>query len=69
MKWEKPTGPVQMSSDGRYTIQHATETNWVAYAIPKYGNGEELGTKPTDAEARQVCEDHEREMVALRRAG
>ena len=69
MKWDKPTPPTQMSSDGRYAIQHATENNWVAYAMPNFGKAEELGTVPTDEAARQVCEDHEREMVALRRAG
>ena len=66
MKWEKPTGPVQMSSDGRYTIQHATESNWVAYAIPQYGKAEPLGTRDTDVKARGLCVAHEARLTAAR---
>ena len=69
MKWDKATGSIQQTADGRYVIQHATEHNWVAYALPTHGKPEELGVKPTDEEARQVCEDDEREMLVLRRAG
>lgn len=71
MKWDKPTGSTQHTADGRYAIMHATvETpNWIAYALEQYGKPAEIGVKPTDIEARQLCEDHEREMVALRKAG
>lgn len=67
MKWEKPTGPVQMSSDGRYTIQHATETNWVAYVIPQYGKPQDLGARDTDIKARGLCEAHEAQLTAAHR--
>lgn len=61
MKWEKPTGSIQQTKDGRYVIMHATvETpNWVAYIIPSQGKPEQLGVKPTDAEARELCEEDE----------
>lgn len=55
-----------MSSDGRYTIQHATETNWVAYMIPQYGRAEEVGVRPTDAEARTACDIHEAQLTRAR---
>lgn len=55
-----------MSSDGRYTIQHATESHWVAYAIPSYGKAEELGTRDTDVKARGLCIAHEAQLHAKR---
>lgn len=68
MKWDKPTGAIQMSSDGRYTIQHATEHNWVAYAIPKYGMAEKLGERDSDVKARACCIAHEATLYAKRTA-
>lgn len=69
MKWEKPTGSTQHSSDGCFCIVQANSMDWIAYALTPYGTGEELGVRPTDEAARSCCEDHEREMTALRRAG
>jgi hypothetical protein len=66
MKWEKPNGSRQGTVDGRYVIVQATENNWIAYELTPFGTGNELGVKPTDAEAREVCEAHERQ--AMRRS-
>jgi hypothetical protein len=59
MKWDKPNGARQGTVDGRYVIVQATENNWIAYELTQFGTGNELGVKPTDAEARNVCEDHD----------
>ena len=69
MKWEKPQGSTQHTTDGRYCIVQANSQHWVAYEMTPFGAAKDLATKPTDAEARTVCEDYEREMVAMRRAG
>lgn len=55
MKWEKPTHPTQASSCGRYCIVQATAGNWIAYRMHAT-TAEELGVKPTDIQARQLCE-------------
>lgn len=65
MKWNKPNLPTQSTVDGRYCIVQATGDNWIAYKL-HHTTGEELGVKPTDAEARQLCEDHERELTENR---
>lgn len=65
MKWMARAGSTQHSADGRYCIVQATEFNWIAYKLTPYGTGEDLGSKPTDAEARTVCDIHE----AARKAG
>ncbi len=69
MKWLPAWGMVQMSACGRYTVQHPTERDWVAYAIPSYGQPAKLGEFDSGEKARTRCDDDEREMVALRRAG
>ena len=70
MKWEKPNGSVQYTEDRKFCIVRAAETGpiWIAYAMGPT-TGEQLGTTNSDELARTLCEDHEREMVALRRAG
>lgn len=70
MKWDKPTGSVQWSLDRRYSIVRAAETGpiWIAYAMAST-TGEQIGTINSDELARTLCEDHEREMTALRRSG
>lgn len=60
MKWEKPNGSRQGTVDGKYVIVQATEHNWIAYELGPTA-GVELGVKPTDEQARQICEDHERQ--------
>ena len=65
MKWDKPDGAVQHTADKRYFIMEANSQQWVAYA-KAFGAGTELGVKPTDEEARQVCEDHDRLLIAAR---
>lgn len=67
MKWEKPAGSTQMTSCGRYCIVQANSRHWVAYAFTALNKGEELAVKPTDAEARTVCDTHEAQLA--RRAG
>ena len=59
MKWEKPNGCRQLTTDGRYAVVQATENNWIGYQLG-VTTGIELGVKPTDAEAREVCEAYER---------
>jgi hypothetical protein len=60
MKWEKPNGSTQVSSDGMYCIVHANSQHWVAYELTKFSTGNELGVRSTDELARQCCEDHAR---------
>lgn len=67
MKWDKPTGSTQATTDGRYAVVHATETNWVAYELTPYGTGEDLGTRDTDLKARALCEAHEAQLTAAHR--
>ena len=69
MKWLPLQGSTQGTADERYVIVQANSKDWIAYAVTPFATGDELGVKPTPAEAREVCEDHEREMVAMRRAG
>lgn len=69
MNWLPPNGSTQGTKCGRYVIVQANNQDWIAYALTPYGTGDDLGKKASDAEARTVCEDHEREMLALRRAG
>lgn len=70
MKWDKLDGSVQFSTDKRFSIVRAAETGpiWIAYAMGPT-TGEQLGTTNSDELARTLCEDHEREMTALRRSG
>jgi hypothetical protein len=58
VKWLNPTGSTQHTGDGCYGIVRATEANWIAYRFHQT-TAEELGVKPTDEEARQLCEDDE----------
>lgn len=70
MKWDKPNGTVQWSADHRYHIQEATSGFWIAYAVSAFGNdAEKLGECGSDEEARECCDDYERQMTALRRSG
>ncbi len=70
MKWDKPDGGVQYSSDRRYSIVRAVETGpiWIAYAMGPT-TAAQLGTTNSEELARQMCEDDERELLVLRRAG
>lgn len=69
MKWLPTWGRVTMSACGRYTVQHPTDIAWVAYSIPTYGQPANLGDFDSEEKARTRCEDDERELMALRRAG
>jgi hypothetical protein len=69
MKWEKPIGPVQMSSDGRYSIQHPIGITWIAYSIATVGTPAKLGEFDSDEKAKERCDDDERELTALRKSG
>ena len=69
MKWLPPQGSTQGTADERYVIVQANSKDWIAYALTPFATSDELAVKPSAAEAREVCEDHEREMVAMRRAG
>lgn len=69
MKWLPAWGMVQQSFCGRYAIQHPVESTWIAYCIPTVGTPTKLDECDSDEKAKQRCDDDEREMVALRRAG
>lgn len=64
MKWDKPNGSTQWSTDKRYFIVQANSQQWIAYIKTSPATGDQLGEKATDAEAREVCEEHERDMLA-----
>lgn len=68
MKWERPTGSVQTSKCGCYTIQHATEHYWVAYHQAANG-AEKLGERDSESQARTLCDNHETQLSAARKAG
>lgn len=68
MKWDPPNGSVQYSADRKFCIVHANSKDWIAYEM-EVTTAKELDVKPTDEEARTVCEDFAREMTALRRSG
>lgn len=66
MKWDKPNGSVQQTSCGRYVIVQANSQDWVAYQMG-YTHAKDLGSRKSDEEARQCCEDHESQLVAAHR--
>lgn len=66
MKWEKPNGSTQYSADRKYAVTEAITDIFVAYELGST-TGIELGMAHTAEEARSICEDHEIQMVALRR--
>jgi hypothetical protein len=70
MKWNKPDGGVQHSTDGRYTIHRATTApeKWIAYALSAFGTtAEKVAEVDTDEEARQWCDEHEALARAMQR--
>ncbi len=67
MKWLPPTGSTQSTEDGRYSIVKANSQDWIAYEITPFATGNELGKAGNDVGARQLCEEREIQMVALRR--
>lgn len=69
MKWLPAWGMVQQSFCGRYAVQHPVEGTWIAYAIPTVGTVAKLGEFESDEKAKARCDDDEREMTALRKAG
>lgn len=56
MKWDTSDVGVHRTLDGKYTAVRANSTTWVACRMGPT-TAEDLGNKPTDAEARQLCED------------
>lgn len=69
MKWLDPNGATQHSADHRYVVVQATSEQWIAYDIAGFGMGKELGVRSDPEKARQVCEDWDRELNALRKSG
>lgn len=67
MKWLPPAGSTQHSADGRYVIVQANTQHWVAYQLHST-TATELSVKPTDAEARTVCDTHESQLIAARKS-
>jgi hypothetical protein len=59
MKWDKPDGSVQWSAGKRYCVVQANSRDWIPYEMGPT-TGRDLGTKPTAAEARELCEARER---------
>jgi len=66
VKWEKPAGSTQHSSDGRYVIVQANTQHWVAYQLHAT-TATDLGTSETDLKARALCEAHESQLIAAHR--
>jgi hypothetical protein len=57
MKWDKPSGSTQHSSDGRYAIVQANSQDWIAYQLHAT-TGKDLGRADSDEKARELCESH-----------
>ncbi len=66
MKWDKPTGSVQQTSCGRYVIVQANSQDWVAYQMG-FTCANDVGTRNSDAAARECCEEHEKQLIAAHR--
>lgn len=63
MKWEKPLGSTQTTTDGRYCIVAANSRDWVAYAMA-FATATELGVRDSDLKARACCEAEEARLMA-----
>lgn len=66
MKWDKPTGAVQYSSNRAYCVVQANSQNWIAYQMG-ITTAEDLGTTDTDERARALCEERENRSESARR--
>jgi len=64
IKWDTSDPGVHRSSCGRYVAVRATSEHWIAYRLTPLNTGEDLGTHPTDAEARATCERHAQARTA-----
>lgn len=58
MKWDICNVGLHRTRDGKYSAVRATDQHWVAYQMGPT-TAEDLGTRQTSLEARQLCEDHE----------
>ena len=67
MKWDKPNGSVQHTTDKRYCIVQATEGNWIGYELTPFGTSRDLCVESTDERARALCEADEARFVAAHR--
>lgn len=67
MKWLSPNGSTQATADGRYVIVNATSQHWISYELTPYSTGEDLGTSSSAEEARKRCEEHQAQVVSVRR--
>lgn len=68
MKWLTPDGSKQTTADGKYAVVEAVTDHFVAYQLGPT-TGEDLGWAATSEEAREICEDRERYLQSVRRAG
>lgn len=66
MKWDKQNGSVQQTADGRYVVVQANSQDWVAYQMG-WTCAKDLGTRPSDEEARKLCETHEAQLQTAHR--
>ena len=66
MKWDTSDVGVHRTQDGKYSAVRANENQWVAYQMGPT-TAEDLGTRQTSLEARQLCEDREIHLQSLRR--
>lgn len=66
MKWLPPNGSTQHSADHKYAVVEAVTAHFVAYQLGPT-TGEDLGWGPTDADAREICEDRERYLQSQRK--
>ncbi len=68
MKWDPPVGSSQHTADGKYAVVEAVTDHFVAYQLGPT-TGEDLGWAATAEDAREICEDRERYLQSVRRAG
>lgn len=66
MKWDRPLGSTQSTTDGRYVIVQANSRDWVAYQMG-YTIVNELGVRDSDLKARACCEAYEAQSTAAHR--
>lgn len=66
MNWDKMTGVVQVTVDGRYTVK-TTADGWGAYDTSLSHAAREIGIRESDLKARAVCEAEEARLMASMR--
>jgi hypothetical protein len=68
VKWLPSEGSKQTTADGKYAVVEAVTEHFIAYQLGPT-TGEDLGWAATAEDAREICEDRERYLNSVRRAG